>query len=346
MDDDGGVLYLVVSGAPAPEGIPALVAACQAAGWQVVVFSTPTGIRFIDPAELERLTGEPVRCEYRMPGTGSPVPAADAVLACPLTFNSVNKFAHGHADNFAIGLLCEMAGYGVPVVVVPHCKPQLASHPAFGTSLETLRGMGVRVLFDPGRAVRAQAAAVERGRRRAPGPGWCRMTPSECEAAGQRIARARRRRGLSQAVLAGLVGRSESWLSQVERGKRGVDSHSVLVRLAEVLREDIEEFTGAGDQDETGRRAYPAASLIEQAMTGYGTSGPPGQDAILQPPKPEIAPLGQDPPARRRARHRTRGWRLTTADHHGGRAVRVPVITQGANRVRSGRPGERTRLNR
>ena len=149
MDDDGGVLYLVVSGAPAPEGIPALVAACQAAGWRVVVFSTPAGTRFIDPAELERLTGEPVRSEYRMPGTGASVPAADAVLACPLTFNSVNKFAHGHADNFAVGLLCEMAGYGVPVVVVPHCKPQLASHAAFGASLETLRGMGVRVLFDP-----------------------------------------------------------------------------------------------------------------------------------------------------------------------------------------------------
>jgi transcriptional regulator with XRE-family HTH domain len=43
---------------------------------------------------------------------------------------------------------------------------------------------------------------------------------------GQRIAQAKRRRGLSQAVLAGLVGRSESWLSQVERGKRGVDSQS------------------------------------------------------------------------------------------------------------------------
>ena len=113
------------------------------------------------------------------------------------------------------------------------------------------------------------------------------MMPSDREAAGQRIARARRRRGLSQAVLAGLVGRSESWLSQVERGKRGVDSHSVLVRLAEVLRVDIEEFTGSGDQDETGRRAYPAASLIEQAMMGYGTSGPvdgggePGRDEDL-----------------------------------------------------------------
>ena len=143
------VLYLVISGAPAPEGLPSLVTLIQKSGWRVVVFSTPAGTRFADLDELERLTGQPVRREYRMPGTGERTPPADAVLACPLTFNSVNKFAHGHADNFAIGLLCEMAGYGVPVVVVPHCKPQLASHPAFGTSLDTLRSMGVQVLFDP-----------------------------------------------------------------------------------------------------------------------------------------------------------------------------------------------------
>jgi phosphopantothenoylcysteine synthetase/decarboxylase len=143
------VLYLVISGAPAPEGIPGLVGMLHSAGWRVVIFATPMGTRFADLSELERLTGQPVRSEYRMPGTGGPVPAADVVLACPLTFNSVNKLAHGHADNFAVGLLCEMAGYGVPVVVVPHCKPQLASHPAFTASLDTLRGMGVRVLFDP-----------------------------------------------------------------------------------------------------------------------------------------------------------------------------------------------------
>jgi phosphopantothenoylcysteine synthetase/decarboxylase len=142
-------LYLVISGAAAAEGVPALIAACHADGWRVTVFATPAGLRFTDPSELERLTGAPVRSEYRMPGTGSPVPPADAVLACPLTFNSVNKFAHGHADNFAIGLLCEMAGYGVPMVVAPHCKRQLASHPAFAASLETLRGLGVQVLFDP-----------------------------------------------------------------------------------------------------------------------------------------------------------------------------------------------------
>lgn len=143
------VLYLVISGAPAPEGIPELVGQCQASGWRVLVFSMPMGTRFADPAALERLTGEPVRTDYRLPGAGKDFPAADALLACPLTFNSVNKFTHGHADNFAIGLMCELVGYGVPVVAVPHCKPQLASHPAFQGSIATLRSMSVRVLFDP-----------------------------------------------------------------------------------------------------------------------------------------------------------------------------------------------------
>jgi phosphopantothenoylcysteine synthetase/decarboxylase len=149
QDAGGRSLYLIISGAVTSESVPALVAACQAAGWRMTVFATPAGVRFVDPGELEQLTGQPVRFEYRRPGTGTPVPPADAVLACPLTFNSVNKFAHGHADNFAVGLLCEMAGYRVPMVVVPHCKPQLARHPAFTASLQTLRGMGVQVLFDP-----------------------------------------------------------------------------------------------------------------------------------------------------------------------------------------------------
>ncbi|HET9081757.1 MAG TPA: hypothetical protein VFO01_14770 [Trebonia sp.] len=35
------------------------------------------------------------------------------------------------------------------------------------------------------------------------------------------------------------------------RDAANVDSHSVLVRLAEVLRVDIEELTGSTDRDET-----------------------------------------------------------------------------------------------
>lgn len=55
---------------------------------------------------------------------------------------------------------------------------------------------------------------------------------------GERIAFYRRRRGLTQAVLAGLVGRSEDWLSKVERGEAPVTAgrSSPLLALAERCR--------------------------------------------------------------------------------------------------------------
>jgi transcriptional regulator with XRE-family HTH domain len=92
------------------------------------------------------------------------------------------------------------------------------------------------------------------------------MDPRE---AGQHIARARRRRGLSQAVLSALVGRSESWLSQVERGKRSIDSHAVLTLLAQVLHVEIEELTGPQGREATGGGPYPIARQIERAMMSY-----------------------------------------------------------------------------
>ncbi|MFC4565449.1 flavoprotein [Nocardiopsis mangrovi] len=146
-------LYLIVSGAMAREPVSDLVRGLQGADWRVSVLSTPMGTRFHDPAELAELTGEPVRVEFRMPGTGAPLPPPDAVLACPLTFTSVNKIANGIADGFAIGLVCEMFGFGVPTLLVPHCKPDLASHPAFARSLATLRAVPrVTVLHDPAAA--------------------------------------------------------------------------------------------------------------------------------------------------------------------------------------------------
>ncbi|MBV2365982.1 flavoprotein [Streptomonospora nanhaiensis] len=144
------MLYLVISAAPAPEGLAGLIESLHSTGWRVAVFSTPTGAGFHDLARIADLTGESVRVDYRRPGTGTPLAPADAVLACPLTFNSTNKFANGIADNFAISLLCEMVGYRVPTVVVPHCKPQLADHPAFQRALQTLRTMpAVTLLHDP-----------------------------------------------------------------------------------------------------------------------------------------------------------------------------------------------------
>ena len=59
------------------------------------------------------------------------------------------------------------------------------------------------------------------------------------------------------------------------------------MRLAEVLRVDLEELAGSADRDETGRPAHPAVPVIEQAMMGYGIPSPldsgdePGREASL-----------------------------------------------------------------
>ena len=71
---------------------------------------------------------------------------------------------------------------------------------------------------------------------------------------GERIAIYRLRLGLSQTVLAGLIGRSVSWLSQVEPGTRAVDRMSVLIDLSRVLKVDIAELTGTALRPCTQRR--------------------------------------------------------------------------------------------
>lgn len=95
------------------------------------------------------------------------------------------------------------------------------------------------------------------------------MTTTE-NSLGERIANCRRRRGLSQTVLAGLIGRSVSWLSQVERGERSVDKLSVLVPLAKALRVDLSSLVGEelefSRMDGPGLRAVDA---IRAAMTTY-----------------------------------------------------------------------------
>jgi transcriptional regulator with XRE-family HTH domain len=61
---------------------------------------------------------------------------------------------------------------------------------------------------------------------------------------GERIAFYRRRRGLTQAVLAGLVGRTEDWLSKVERGDRQIRRLDVLPEVAQALRVTLGDLLG------------------------------------------------------------------------------------------------------
>ncbi|MFI6500381.1 flavoprotein, partial [Nonomuraea typhae] len=90
-----------------------------------------------------------VRTTYRMPGEPKGLPPADAVIVAPCTFNTINKWACGISDTFAVGLLCEVMGFDVPILAAPQLKAALARHLAFARNIALLEEMGVRVLFDP-----------------------------------------------------------------------------------------------------------------------------------------------------------------------------------------------------
>ncbi|WP_067830554.1 flavoprotein [Actinomadura kijaniata] len=144
------VLYAIACGAPAAAGLVTFVKLAQVAGWHVRVIATPMGAGFLDVDRLAALTGGPVRTDFRLPHeTSNGLPPADAVVAAPVTFNTINKWALGITDTVAVGMLCELTGMGVPTLAVPQVKAELASHAAFKANLATLRAMGVHVLFDP-----------------------------------------------------------------------------------------------------------------------------------------------------------------------------------------------------
>ncbi|MDH6116359.1 helix-turn-helix transcriptional regulator [Kitasatospora sp. GAS204B] len=65
-------------------------------------------------------------------------------------------------------------------------------------------------------------------------------TPEERRAFGKRVAELRKRRGLTQDELAGALGRTASWLSQVERGVQPVNRLDVLRLLADGLGVSLE----------------------------------------------------------------------------------------------------------
>lgn len=106
------------------------------------------------------------------------------------------------------------------------------------------------------------------------------------DSTGKRIATYRRRRGLSQAALAGLVGRSESWISQVERGIRSVDRMSVLLDLSRVLHVEVQALTGAPWQ--LAPNGGPRAEGIEDVRSALSQyTGLLGGDT----PPPDLAEL-------------------------------------------------------
>ncbi|MEV0597639.1 flavoprotein [Nonomuraea cavernae] len=145
----GRVLYVIACGAPPAREVSTLITMAQRAAWEVCLLTTPMGRRFVDTSALERLTGHPVRSDYKEPGTPDVLPSPDAIIVAPATVNTISKWALAVCDTLALGILVEAIGKRVPIVALPFTNRAHAAHPAFQEHVGKLRSWGVEVLFGP-----------------------------------------------------------------------------------------------------------------------------------------------------------------------------------------------------
>jgi phosphopantothenoylcysteine synthetase/decarboxylase len=149
QDAPARVLAVIVCGAGPATAIGTLIQLASDRGWTVQVIATPAALDFFEQADIEEQTGNPVRSQYSAPGAPrSQVP--DAIIVAPATYNTINKWALGISDTYALGVLAEITGLGVPIVVLPFVNTALASRPPFRRSVDALRAEGVRILLGPG----------------------------------------------------------------------------------------------------------------------------------------------------------------------------------------------------
>ena len=149
MTSGAHVLTIVACGAGPVAELGTCVKLAQDRGWTVQVTATPAALDFFDAAAIADQAGSPVRSQYAKPGAPRSL-IADAILVAPATYNTINKWAQGISDNYALGILAEATGLGVPTVVLPFVNTALASRAPFRRSVDSLRAEGVKILLGPG----------------------------------------------------------------------------------------------------------------------------------------------------------------------------------------------------
>lgn len=141
----GLVTWVVVSAAPPATRVHELLALLHVDPQLLVVATTPTAASWIDEDQVRTFTAWPIRSTPRSVNEPKVYPPPNLVVAAPLTFNTINKWAAGINDNAALGVLNEALGSQVPIIAAPVTNSALAAHPAYARSLDTLASAGVRL---------------------------------------------------------------------------------------------------------------------------------------------------------------------------------------------------------
>ena len=156
-----GVAYLVLSGTTTAARCPELLRGLLGLGFSTVIaLPTPNASRTIAPRDLADVEGVQVVESY-FDLAIRPRPPRGVVLFAPCSFNSLNKLAHGIADNLALSVVAEAIGRRTPVIIAPSLNQPLLDHPQAQASLRTLLTPNVTIVppVDDGEGPRLAPAA-------------------------------------------------------------------------------------------------------------------------------------------------------------------------------------------
>jgi phosphopantothenoylcysteine decarboxylase len=133
-----GVAYLVLSGTTTAARCPELLRGLVGLGFATVIaLPTPNASRVVALRDLADVAGVQVVESY-FDLAIRPRPPYGVMLFAPCSFNSLNKLAHGIADNLALSVVAEAIGRGTPVIVGPSLNAPLLAHPVAQASLRIL----------------------------------------------------------------------------------------------------------------------------------------------------------------------------------------------------------------
>ena len=140
------VVYLVLSGTTTATRGPELLRGLVGLGFATVIaLPTPNASRVVAGRELADVPGAQVVQSY-FDLAIRPRPPRGVVLFAPCSFNSLNKLAHGIADNLALSVVAEAIGRQTPVIVCPSLNQPLLDHPEAQASLRKLPSWGVTIV--------------------------------------------------------------------------------------------------------------------------------------------------------------------------------------------------------
>jgi phosphopantothenoylcysteine synthetase/decarboxylase len=140
------VAYLALSGTTTAARCPELLRRLVGLGFPTVIaIPTPNASRVIAPRDLADVEGVQVVESY-FDLAIRPRPPRGVVLFAPCSFNSMNKLAHGVADNLALSVVAEAIGRGTPVILGPSLNAPLLNHPEAQASIRRLPTWGVTIV--------------------------------------------------------------------------------------------------------------------------------------------------------------------------------------------------------